>query len=91
MPDPNLPSFMYLAYFSAGAAFLLAMATVLIRLWLSAGRRGSPSRTLTGEELIWTLVPALVLLGLTVAGEIPRGWGKVVAGPAAGEVRVLPK
>jgi hypothetical protein len=82
---------MYLAYFGAGAAFLLAMATVLIRLWLAAGRPGSPSRKLRGEELIWTLVPALVLLGLTVVGEIPRGWGKVVAGPAAGEARALLK
>jgi hypothetical protein len=44
--------------------------------------RGVSSWTLVRQELIWTLVPALVLVGLTVIGEIPQGWGKVVAGGA---------
>lgn len=87
MPVSTPSSLMYLAYFAAGTVFLLAMATVLVRIARAGARRGSRSRRLAGEELIWTLVPALVLLGLTVAGEIPRGWGKAVAGPTPGEAR----
>jgi hypothetical protein len=33
---------------------------------------------LAAQELVWTLVPALVLVTLTVASEIPRGWGKML-------------
>lgn len=80
---------MHLAYFAATAAFLLTVAAVFIRLWLAAGRPGSPSRKLAGEEFIWTLVPALILLGLTVVGEIPRGWEKVAADPPGGEARAV--
>src|SRR5512134_721904 len=79
---PHLTQFpiAYAAYFVAGAACLAAIGAVLVWLSLTHIARGVSSWTLVRQELIWTLVPALVLVGLTVIGEIPQGWGKVVAG-----------
>jgi len=85
MPYQDLFPFMYLAYLVAGTSFLLVVSTVLIWLFLAQVRRGSPSRNLLGQEFIWTLVPALVLVGLTVLGEIPRGWVRFAAGPGGAE------
>jgi hypothetical protein len=72
-------SIAYATYFAAGAACLAAIGAVLVWLVLTQVTRGASSWTLFRQELIWTLVPALVLVGLTVIGEIPQGWGRVVA------------
>jgi asparagine N-glycosylation enzyme membrane subunit Stt3 len=87
MPYHDLLPFMYLTYVIAGTAFLAAASAILVRLFLAWLRRGSASRELVGQEFVWTLVPTLVFLGLTVLGEIPRGWARVAAGPHAGEMQ----
>jgi heme/copper-type cytochrome/quinol oxidase subunit 2 len=83
MSDPTLFPVTFTAYVVAGAACLVVTGVVVVRLLLTDVRRGLPLRELTRQELIWTLVPALVLVGLTVIGEIPRGWGRAVSGDAA--------
>jgi hypothetical protein len=83
MPYQDALPLMYLTYVLAGAGFLLAVSIVLIRLFLAHVRPHAPSRRLTGQEFVWTLVPVLVLLGLTFLGEIPRGWVKSAASPGA--------
>jgi len=78
MPHPPVIPFAYTAYVVAGMACLLVIASVLVRLSLACVRREAPKRQLARQELVWTLVPALVLMGLTIIGEIPQGWGKIV-------------
>lgn len=80
MSHPTLLPITFTAYIVTGAACLVVTGVVMVRLLLAYVRRGLPSRELTRQELIWTLVPALVLVGLTVIGEIPRGWGRAVSG-----------
>ena len=72
---------MCLTYVVAGTVFLLAVSTVLLRLLLARVLRGPSSRKPLGQEFVWTLVPALVFVGLTVLVEIPRGWVNSAAGP----------
>jgi len=79
---------MYLVYGVAGTVFLVAVSTVLIWLILAQVRRGSSSQEPLGPEFVWTLVPALVFVGLTVLGEIPRGWVKFAADPRGPEIQV---
>lgn len=88
MSHPTMFPVAYAAYFVAGGACLVAVVTVLIQLFLTDLRRGFPTRELARQEFIWTLVPALVLVGLTVIGEIPQAWGPIVAGEGAREVRL---
>jgi heme/copper-type cytochrome/quinol oxidase subunit 2 len=89
VPDPTLFAFMHLAYFAAAGAFLLAAIGWSVRSWRRAARGGSAPRKLAREEFVWTLAPTLIVIGLTVAGEIPLGWGKHVADRPAGDVRPL--
>jgi len=84
----DLFPFMYLAYGVAGTVFLVAVSAVLIRLLLAQVRRGSSPRKPLGQEFVWTLVPALVFIGLTVLGEVPRGWVKFAAAPRGPEPQV---
>lgn len=79
MEPPSLASALYLLYFAAAAGFLGATVAVLARIALARIRGGAPGR-FAGQEAIWTLVPLLVLVGLTVAGEIPQGWHKASHG-----------
>ena len=72
---------MCLTYVVAGTVFLLAVSTVLLRLLLARVLRGPSSRKPLGQEFVWTLVPALVFVGLTVLVEIPRGWVNFAEGP----------
>jgi heme/copper-type cytochrome/quinol oxidase subunit 2 len=80
MPFRELFPLMYLAYLVAGTVCVFAVSGVLIWLCLAQGRRGPSARSLRGQEFVWTLVPVLVLVGLTVLGEIPRGWARIAAG-----------
>lgn len=74
MGHSSLDSSVYLVYFAAGAVCLVATVAVLVRIALARVRGGVPAR-IAGQEAIWTLVPVLVLVGLTVASKIPHGWG----------------
>jgi len=87
MPHQDLLPLMYLTYVIAGTVFLVAVSAVLIWLFLAKVRRGSSSRMPLGQEFLWTLVPTLVFVGLTVLGEIPRGWGNFAAGPRDSEIQ----
>jgi len=88
MPDQGtMLSFMYLAYLVVGAVFFIAVSAVLLWLFLTRLRRRAASSPLLGQEFVWTLVPALVLVGLSVLGEIPYGWVKIAAGPRAAEIQ----
>ena len=88
MPDQGtMLSFMYLAYLVVGAVFFIAVSAVLLWLFLTTLRRRGASSPLLGQEFVWTLVPALVLVGLSVLGEIPHGWVKIAAGPRAAEIQ----
>jgi len=77
---------MYLTYAVAGAAFLLAVFAVLVGLLLGRVVRGASSGKPLGQEFVWTLVPVLVFVGLTVLGDIPHGWARFVAGHGGAEV-----
>ena len=88
MPHQDLLALMYLTYVIAGTVFLVAVSAVLIWLLLAQIRRGSSPRKPLGQEFVWTLVPALVFVGLTVLGEVPRGWVKFAAAPRGPEPQV---
>ena len=90
MEHPSLASTLYLVYFAAAAGFLGATAAVLVRIALARIRGGAPGR-FTGQEAIWTLVPVLVLVGLTVASEIQQGWHKVSHGLVGTAGRAVPR
>jgi len=76
---PTLTSAVYLLYFAAAAGLLGATAAVLARIAFARIRGGAPGR-FAGHEAIWTLVPVLVLVGLTLVSEIPQGWHKASHG-----------
>lgn len=80
MSHQDLLPIIYIAYGVAGAAFLVAVSTVFIRLLLGCVLRGASSGKPLGQELVWTLVPALVFVGLTVLGDIRHRWENVAAG-----------
>ena len=79
MENPNLASALYILYFAATAGLLGATAMVLARIAWARLRGGAPGR-FAGHEAIWTLVPVLVLVGLTLVSEIPQGWHKASHG-----------
>ncbi len=78
-------SLMQGTFLAAGAAYLLGMAAVLARLLIVRGRAELPTRKLAGQEIIWTVVPALVLVGLAVVAAFPHQEGKGPASPPASE------
>lgn len=90
MEHPILASALFLAYFAAAAGLLGATATVLARIALARIRGEAPGRC-AGQEAIWTLVPVLVLVGLTVAAEIPTGWHKASRGLVGTAERAAPR
>lgn len=73
MPTGDLFAVMYVAYAVAATGVLLVASGVLIWLLVVQARRGSRSSRLLGQEFIWTLVPVLVVVGLSVLGRIPHG------------------
>jgi hypothetical protein len=76
---PSLTFALYLVFFAAAAGCLGATATIFARIAFTQIRAEAPGR-FAGQEAIWTLVPVLVLVGLTVAAEIPQGWQKASQG-----------
>jgi hypothetical protein len=80
MGRSGMTSLAYLAFGIVGSLFLLVTAACLGFLAIGWLHRSPPGRKLSGQELVWSLVPALVLVWLTVASDLPRGWGRVPAG-----------
>jgi hypothetical protein len=76
----GMTSLTYLAFGIVGSVLLLVTATCLGFLAIGWLRRSPPGRTFTGQELVWSVVPALVLVWLTMASDLPRGWGRVPVG-----------
>ena len=75
-----MTSLAHLAYGIVGSVSLLVTVGCLGFLAFGWLHRSPPGRTVTGQELVWTLVPALVLVWLTVASDLPSGWSRVPAG-----------
>ena len=69
-------SFTCFVFNVAGITFLAAAALVVGYLAVSWLREGSQERPIIGQEIIWTLVPALVVVGLVIMSEISRGGEK---------------
>ncbi len=90
MPYRDLFPFMYLAYVVVGVVFLAAVTGVLIWLFLGQFRKGRSSRKPLGQEFVWTLVPVLLVVGLTVLSEIPRGWAKATGGAPSSAIPARP-
>jgi heme/copper-type cytochrome/quinol oxidase subunit 2 len=87
---PSLASALFLVYFVVVVGFLGATVAVLARIALARIRGGAPGR-FAGQEAIWTLVPVLVLVGLTMASEIPQGWQKGSHGLVGTAERAVPR
>ena len=69
-------SFTCFVFNVAGITFLVVAALVVGYLVVSWLREGSQGRRIIGQEIIWTLVPALVVVGLVIMSEISRGGEK---------------
>lgn len=72
---------MHRMFFAAATVYLLGALGVLAWLLVRArSARGASARSLAGQEIVWTLIPALLLIVLTViAGShhppgAPRTW-----------------
>jgi hypothetical protein len=68
----DLTSLAVLAYRVAVSALVVATGFVLWQVVQGARRAGRRGWMLAGQELVWTLIPALLLAALTVAGDLPR-------------------
>ena len=91
MGHPSLVSIVFLAYAAVASAFLLVTVSVLCWVVRVARRSGSGGWALAGQELVWTLIPALVLVALSVAGEIPRGWQMAIANVTGTYTEIAPR
>jgi H+/Cl- antiporter ClcA len=83
--------FCYLVFDAAGVAFLVVVVAFLGYLAFSWFQGGSQGRSVIGQEIIWTLVPALVLVGLAAMSDIPWELGKGQERPASGDVLAFPR
>lgn len=71
MPFGDVLALMRFAYGVAATGVILVASGVLIRLFAIWARGRSRSPRLLVQECIWTLVPVLVVAGLTVLNRIP--------------------
>ena len=73
MTNTMQSSFTCFVFNVAGIIFLVAAVLLVGYLVVSWLREGSQRRRIIGQEIIWTLVPALVVAGLVIMSEISRG------------------
>jgi heme/copper-type cytochrome/quinol oxidase subunit 2 len=73
MTNITQSSFTCFVFNVAGIIFLVAAVLLVGYLVVSWLREGSQRRRIIGQEIIWTLVPALVVAGLVIMSEISRG------------------
>jgi cytochrome c oxidase subunit 2 len=86
---PELDRLFYLIYFITGAFFLLVTGLMVAFLFLyreRPGHRATYSHGNTTLEMLWTIVPALILVVLTLMA-IPS-WSKVKAHVPASDLHV---
>jgi cytochrome c oxidase subunit 2 len=75
---PDIDRLFYLIYYITGATFILVAGTMiafLVRYRARPGRRATYTHGNTTLEIVWTIVPALILVILTVLS-IPT-WGLI--------------
>ena len=86
---PEIDRLFYLVLVITGVAFLLVQATLLvflIRYRRRPGVRAAYTHGNTAVEIIWTVIPALILIGLTVQSQ--RVWAKVRGTPPPPDLNV---
>jgi membrane protein DedA with SNARE-associated domain len=87
MTNTTQSSFTCFVFNVAGSIFLVAVVVLVGYLVVSWLREGSQGRRVIGQEIIWTLVPALVVVGLAIMSEISRGSEKAQGQLADGRVQ----
>ena len=68
----NLIPIALLAYAAVVSALIVASGIVLWQVVRDARRSDRRGWALVGQELAWTVIPALLLAVLTAAGDLPR-------------------
>jgi len=89
MMNTTQSSFIHYVFNGAGIMFVVAVVLLVGYLAISWVRGGSQRRRLIGQEIVWTLVPALVVLGLLMVSEIPKGPGKAQDRLADGHAKIV--
>ncbi len=89
MTNTTQGSIIHFVFDLAGILFIGAVILLLGYLaisWLRAGSRGRP---MIVQEIIWTLVPTVIVLGLAVVSEIPRGPEKAQSRVADSQAKIV--
>jgi len=85
----EVDSLFYLIYYITGATFILVMVTLLAFLVLyrrREGRRATYSHGNTTLEIIWTVVPAIILVVLSFMSQ--ASWARIKSHAPPGDVEV---
>ena len=86
---PQIDRLFYLVLTITGAAFVLVQVTLvafLIRYRFRSGRRAAYTHGNTAVEIVWTVIPAIILVGLTVQSQ--RVWATVRGTPPPPDLSV---
>lgn len=86
---PDIDRLFYLVLTITGVAFVLVQVTLLaflIRYRSQPGRRAAYTHGNTAVEIVWTVIPALILVGLTVQSQ--RVWAHVRGTPPPPDLEV---
>ena len=86
---PEIDRLFYLVLAITGAAFVLVQVTLLVFLVRYRRRPGVAAAYTHGNtavEIVWTVIPALILIGLTVQSQ--RVWAKVRGTPPPPDLNV---
>ncbi len=76
---------MHRTFFVAATIYFLGALGVLVWLLVRArNAHGASTRSLAGQEIVWTLIPALLLIVLTVIAESSQPSGTPRTSPSAG-------
>lgn len=86
---PAVDRLFYVILWITGAAFVLVQATLLIFLVRYRRRAGRAAHYTHGNntlEIIWTVIPAIILVGLTIASQ--RAWASIKSAPPANALAI---
>ena len=84
---PQIDRLFAVIYYVTGATFFIVQITLLVFLFMyrqRPGRRATYTHGNTALEITWTVIPAIVFIGLSFASV--STWGKIKAHPPAPEV-----